>query len=112
MTDARIHEIRAAIQTVECCHNCLQPKSRTNTPGDETYIGWPACVNPDCISYMDDVASAAYRPLESDTRVLAGYIEELLSEVIALKEEVNQAAIQAEAWESHYNALRSNHAKT
>lgn len=50
------------VERVECCATCEQPKSRTNTPGEETERGWPVCINPECPAFGEGSASACYRP--------------------------------------------------
>lgn len=74
-----LETIRAAVEPVECCCECGYPKTRTNKPGDEVYLGWPACVNALCPCYMEGVASAVYYPAERNPRVLANHIKALLA---------------------------------
>ena len=47
----------------DCCYICEQPRIELN-PGDERYIGWPRCNNPECIAYGEQAASGMWRSEE------------------------------------------------
>jgi hypothetical protein len=55
------------VLTVEVCCQCGEPRfPQKQQAGDETKVGWPACVNEKCEAYGEQVASAAYRTPISD----------------------------------------------
>lgn len=56
-------DLGASIYPSELCSLCGQPKplAHTRRPGDERYLGWPACGNPLCEAYQQPTANARFR---------------------------------------------------
>lgn len=68
------------VLTQECCSICEKPKfPQGMQAGDETKIGWSACVNERCAVYGEQKASACYRFSERASREQIASIDAFLN---------------------------------
>lgn len=67
------------VLTQECCSECEKPKfPQGMQAGDETKIGWSACVNEQCVAFGEQKASACYRFSERASHSQIDKIDDLL----------------------------------
>jgi hypothetical protein len=65
MTDRareQAERIMRAVTSLECCPQCYEPKfPQGQEAGEEKALGWPGCVNPQCVACGEQQCSVAFR---------------------------------------------------
>lgn len=66
------------MNNIQCCVQCEEPKfPMEQEAGGEVALGWPGCVNPQCICYGEQQSSVAFRDPIQTVKLLQTRINQL-----------------------------------